>query len=388
MGSQIKAGVIGLGLLGREHVSLFDELEATEVSAVADLLPEVCGEVAEGVGAKPYTDYAVMLKEQSLDLVVVATPDWAHREPSLAAIEAGVPAVFSEKPMATSVEDAQAIADAVERHKTRFFINFSNRGAPMSAATHYVIQEGLLGEAIHGDVRLDDNITVPTQLWGSGSKEWAAGSSPIHFLISHGVDLVRWYFAPAEITRVHALTHQKVWGHTPEVADAFLYFDSGSTIRMKTEWIKRMEELVEFYLSFSGSEGTVIHNRRPGFSTQEGWRANLSEAIDDTTLRTHQDALKALGANVSALWLRPSPKIGFLSSGEAQTLPALESRQSNVGDMKELARAVVAALLESADEPECWKGNGPLPNHIDGLKQTRVCCAVEESGRTGQPVEL
>ena len=387
MSTSIKAGVIGLGLLGREHVSTLHGHEAAEVVAVADLIPEAGEKIASETGAQAYTDYAAMLKEHALDYVVVATPDWVHREPALAAIESGA-AVLLEKPLATKLEDAETIFEAAEKRKTRFFVNFANRGTQGSVATRYMIRSGLLGRMVHGEMRLDDNISVPTRLWGGESKDWAEGSSPLHFLLSHVVDLLRWFFAPAEVSQLYAISQNGVLGDQPEVYDALLSLDSGLKIRVKSEWIKHIEGLVEFYLCFTGSEGTVIHNRRPGFGVQESWRANLTDRVDSEALLGHQGTLRALGANVSALWLRPSPKAGFLSSGEGQTIPALENRQPDTSDMKEVPRAVIAALLEGTDEPACWKGLGPLPNHIDGLRQTRVCAAIEESARLGEPVDV
>lgn len=388
MSTSLKAGVIGLGLLGREHVSTLHGHEAAEVVAVADLIPEAGEKVANETGAQAYTDYAEMLSKHALDYVVIATPDWAHREPALAAVESGAPAVLLEKPLATTMADADAVFEAAEKHKTRFFVNFANRATKGCIATRYMTQSGLLGRAIHGEVRLDDNISVPTQLWGGKSKDWADGSSPLHFLLSHVVDLLRWLFSPAEVNQVFAVSQSGVLGDQPEVYDALLGFDSGLKVRVKSEWIKHIEGLVEFYLCFTGSEGTVIHNRRPGFGVQESWRANLTDRVSAEGLLGHQEALKSLGVNLSALWLRPAPTAGFLSSGEGQTIPALESREPDTGDMREVPRAVIAALLEGTDEPACWKGLGPLPSHVDGLKQTRVCAAIAESAQSGEPVDL
>jgi predicted dehydrogenase len=388
VGNKLKAGVIGLGILGRQHAMLLQHHESTELTAVADLREEAAENMAEKTGAKPYTDYRKMLQRHDLDYVVVATPDWAHREPSVAAIEAGVPAVLQEKPLATTVEDAEVIANAADQRKTRFFVNYSNRGVATNAATHYVIQKGLLGQVVHGEVRLDDNISVPTQMWGPGSSGWAKGSSPAHFLLSHVVDLVRWYFAPADVRQVYAVSHQGVLPGGFDVLDAFLCFDGALKVRVKSEWIKHIEGLVEFYMCFSGSEGTLIHNRRPGFATHEGWRANVSNKLKFPALLKHQQALKSMGTNVNAVWARPQPKVAFLAAGEGMVLPALESLEPIQTDMTELAKAVIQAILDGTTEPACWKGKGPLPTHKDGLQQTRICVAIEESSLQGKALDI
>ena len=227
MGMQLRAGVIGLGIMGREHARFLDDQPEVSVAAVADVRSERASEVGEQVGAQPYADYERMLAEQEMDIAVIATPDHLHREPVLAAIQAGVPAIIQEKPMATTVADAEEMLEAAEKARARIFVNFSNRGTPLDRATFYVIRQGLLGEIVYGEARLDDNISVPTRLWGKRSREWAAQSSTAHFLLSHVVDLLRWILAPSEITEVYAISQQKVLGYTPDLYDAFLTFDNG-----------------------------------------------------------------------------------------------------------------------------------------------------------------
>ncbi|NLT41149.1 MAG: Gfo/Idh/MocA family oxidoreductase, partial [Anaerolineae bacterium] len=177
MSAKLKAGVIGLGILGSKHVQALVENPDVKLVAVADLRRNVADEVAKQAVAEAYYDYRAMLVEHRLDLVVVATPDPLHREPAMAALDAGVPNLIMEKPLATTLEDATAIREKAEAKKAHLFINFSNRAAQNDIATRYVVQQGLLGKVVYGDVRLDDNISVPTAMWGTRTEEWAAGSS-------------------------------------------------------------------------------------------------------------------------------------------------------------------------------------------------------------------
>ena len=388
MSTQLKVGVIGLGILGRQHADFLYNHPAVTLMAVADLRQAVVSQVAVELGAEAFTDYAEMLLRHQLDLVVVATPDYLHRSPTIAALEAGVPNILQEKPLATSLVDAEAIYDVVERTNARLFVNFANRGSTLDIATRYTIQNGLLGRVIYGEARLDDNISVPTQMWGERTHEWAAGSSTAHFLLSHVVDLLRWYFAPAEVTEVYAISQQEVLGYTPDLYDAFLTFNSGLKVRVKAEWIRHMDELVEFYLSFSGDEGTLIYNKRPGFGTQEGWRANLSHKLDTAALLQHRNTLLAQGVNLAARIHQPTPTTGQLSAGGDRTALALERIGPNHGGVLALNNAFIDSILEETLEPECWQGRGPLPNHMDGLRQTQVVMAIIESARRGEPVRV
>ena len=388
MSKTLKAGVIGAGILGSQHAEFLHGHAAVQVAGVADVRREVAEQVAARVGARAYSDYREMLRAQTLDLVVVATPDPLHREPTVAALEAGVPNIILEKPLATTLEDGVAIYEAVEKHKARLFVNFANRAVPTDVATRYVIQQGLLGRVVYGESRLDDNISVPTRLWGDRSRDWAAGSSTAHFLLSHVTDLLRWYFAPAEVKEVFAIVQREVLGFTPDVYDAFLTFNTGLKVRVKAEWIKHIDELVEFYMCFCGAEGTVIYNKRGGFGTQTGWRANLGKGLTPEQLLAHQNALLAQGANVKAVLHRPSPSAGQLTAGGGELLPALEfSGPCSVG-LAAMSGPFLDAILENTLEPKSWAGRGPLPTHLDGLKQTQIVAAIIQSSLTGRVVEV
>lgn len=388
MSAKLKVGVIGLGILGSQHADYMHKHDSTELVAVADVRQEAADKVAAQTGAQGYNDYHEMLRQHALDLVVVATPDPLHCDPTLAALEAGVPNILQEKPLATTVADAESIYEAVERRGARLFVNFANRSAPLDIATRYVIQQGLLGRVVYGESRLDDNISVPTQMWGTRTKDWAAGSSTAHFLLSHVVDLLRWYLAPAEVTEVYAISQQQVLGYTPDVYDAFLTFDSGAKLRVKAEWIKHIDQLVEFYMCFSGADGTLIYNKRGGFGTADGWRANVAKSTSVEQLLAHQEALLAYDANVAALFQRPVLSTGQLTAGGGDISPALEFDGLGFGQWMALSGYCIDAILEGTLTPHSWQNLGPLPTHVDGLKQTRVVAAIVESARTGRVIEI
>lgn len=388
MAATINAGVIGLGILGAQHARLLHAREDVRLVAVADIRGDVAGRLAGELGATAYTNYAEMLREHTLDVVVVATPDPLHREPTIAALEAGVPNIIQEKPLATTLEDALAIHRAVEHRGARLFVNYANRAAPLDIATRYVMQHHLLGRVVYGESRLDDNISVPTEMWGERTREWAAGSSTAHFLLSHVVDLLRFYFSPAEVREVYAISQQEVLGYTPDVYDAFLTFDTGLKIRVKAEWIKHIDELVEFYMCFSGSDGTLVYNKRGGFGTEPGWRANLSDRLSRDALMGHQDALLDLGVNVASLLHRPSPTTGVLRAGGGQLRRALEFRGLGYGEFMAMPGYLVDAVVQNTLTPSTWQGLGALPTHEDGLIQTRITTAIVESAQTGKVVTL
>lgn len=384
---ELRAGVIGLGILGAQHVQFLADQPKVRVVAVADIRRERAEEIGGQVGAKAYVDYERMLQEHSLDVAVVATPDPLHKAPVLAAIGAGVPNVIQEKPMATTVADAEEMLEAAERAGARIFINYANRGSAFDRATYHAIRQGLLGEIVYGDIHLDDNISVPTVMWGERTREWVSGSSTAQFLLSHVVDFLRWILAPSEVSEVYAISQHKVLGYTPDLYDAFLTFDSGAKFRVKAEWIKHIDGLVEFGMSFSGAEGSLSYIKRPGFGEVEGWRVNVSERVTPEGLLALQDQMAQEGIHARALMHRPNPTAGQLKAGGGELKLGLEAF-TLPQDWWRVARGFIDAVLEDTLTPFSWTGYGPLPTGVDGLRQTQVVSAVVASAESGQVIEL
>jgi predicted dehydrogenase len=214
-------------------------------------------------------------------------------------------------------------------------------------------------------------------MWGDRSREWAAGSSTAWFLLSHVVDYLRWVLSPAEVCEVYAVSQKSVLEYTPDLYDAFLTFDNGVKCRVKGGWIKRMDSLVEFTLSFSGSEGTLDYIKLPGFAQVEGWRANVRQGISAEELLSHQENLRQRDIPVRALFHRP-PNTNPWMEADAALKRGLEAF-ALPGDWWRLEQSFVDAVLEDTLTPSSWVGYGPLPTGIDGLRQTRAVSAIIES---------
>ena len=383
----IKTGVIGLGLVGSGHAKRVQEHESADVVAVADVRGQVAEEAGALVGARPYSNHREMLESEKLDLAVVATPDAMHSQPVIDALEAGVPNVIVEKPFATTEADAEAIYEAVERKGARLFVHFMMRAHPLEMATRYVFQSGLLGEAVYTELRMDDNISVPTRMWGDRTREWASSTSTAFFLLSHAIDSLRFYSGSDEVKEVYAVSQRRVLGYTPDLYDAFLTFQSGAKARLKSEWTKHIDTLIEVYTCLSGSEGTLVYTRATGFAAPPWWRANVSKNVDAASLDQHRRRLSELGADVASINYRPEGSNGGSLGGELDERAALETYSSPAPSVQ-LREHFLNGILENTDEPSSWAGNGPLPTHVDGLQQARVSLAIEQSAREGRPVTL
>ena len=109
----LRRGVVGTGWIATDHIFLLGKL-GHHVVAVCDL-DRARAERLHRTATAVYEDWNELLDRETLDALWVATPPLHHRGPAVAAMERGLP-VFLEKPVARTVEDAEAIVDGVAAH--------------------------------------------------------------------------------------------------------------------------------------------------------------------------------------------------------------------------------------------------------------------------------
>ncbi len=106
-----RAGIIGGGWIAARHVPAIDAAAGVELVAACDVDLHRAESIARPRGARAYARWEEMLEREELDLLWVCTPPLHHRGPAVAALAAGIH-VYLEKPIARTVEDAQAIVAA------------------------------------------------------------------------------------------------------------------------------------------------------------------------------------------------------------------------------------------------------------------------------------
>jgi len=108
----LKAGVVGSGVFGGFHARKYAEMEGVELVGIYDVHPERCFEMAGQFGAEAYGDLADLLA--ACDIVTVASPATTHAGAALQALQAGR-SVYVEKPLATTLEDADRLISAADK---------------------------------------------------------------------------------------------------------------------------------------------------------------------------------------------------------------------------------------------------------------------------------
>lgn len=165
MKKQYRAAVVGLtgigarrppagsgGLrrpMGRSHVSCYVEHPRTELAAVCDLRSEALDEFRETwpdlSDTAVHADFGELLAKERPDIVSVVTGDHVHADLTVAAAESGARAVFCEKPIATTLEDADRMIAACERNGVLLSIDHTRRWAPTFFEAQRMVASGALG---------------------------------------------------------------------------------------------------------------------------------------------------------------------------------------------------------------------------------------------------
>ncbi|MCX8184070.1 MAG: Gfo/Idh/MocA family oxidoreductase [Crenarchaeota archaeon] len=248
----IRVGVIGCGLMGRYHARVYSELPGVRLVATADVDERKARMVMKEFGAeKWYVDYNELLARSDIDAVSIAVPDHLHREPTVAAAKAGK-AVLLEKPIATTLEDADAIVKAVKKAGVPFLVGHIVRFDYNYAKAKEYMEKGLLGEPVSIWARRNNSITSPMRL-----KTWLKETSPLLFLGVHDIDVMRWIIGK-NVSRVYAEAESRVL--KPLAKDAVwsvFRFKGGTVGALENIWILPSSMSFDFKLELVGTRGSI-----------------------------------------------------------------------------------------------------------------------------------
>jgi myo-inositol 2-dehydrogenase/D-chiro-inositol 1-dehydrogenase len=142
----VRIGILGAGYIGGLHARTLRRDDRVHLVGIADIRRDAAERLAAEVGTRALPDLAAVLHEGA-QAVYVTTPNAHHVEPVVAALEAGAH-VFSEKPMATTLEEARKVAAAAARSAGIYQLGFNRRWAPAYAFVHDLIARGELRPAM------------------------------------------------------------------------------------------------------------------------------------------------------------------------------------------------------------------------------------------------
>lgn len=249
---KVKIGIIGCGgIANGKHMPALKTVEACQMVAFCDIIPERAQKAAEEYGAensKVFIDYKDMLKE-NLDVVHICTPNIDHSYMTVDSMNAGKH-VMCEKPMAINSKEAQKMLEAAKKTGKKLSIGYQNRFRQDSQYLKKCIDNGDLGDIYYARGQAIRRRAVPT--WGVFLDEHKQGGGPLIDIGTHALDLTLWMMDNYEPAVVMGSVFRKLadtknaanaWGSwnpkeftVEDSAFGFIKMKNGATIVLESSW--------------------------------------------------------------------------------------------------------------------------------------------------------
>lgn len=274
MSKKLRIGIIGCG--GIAHQKHFPALahfkDRVELVAFCDIIKERAEESAKNFGipnAQVYTDYQELLKDKSIDIVNVLTPNVVHAPITIAAFEAGKN-VYCEKPMSNDPKQAQKMVDAWKKSGKKFTLGYQNRFRSDVQMLHKTCEKGELGDIYFAKAHAIRRRAVPT--WGVFPDKSQQGGGPLIDIGTHALDITLWCmnnYKPVSVTgsvfdklgHLKEATEGNMFGpwdpDTYEVEDSafgLIKMQNGATIFLESSWALNVRQSREAATTLCGTK--------------------------------------------------------------------------------------------------------------------------------------
>lgn len=220
----LKAAVIGVGSMGRNHARVYREMENVQLVGVEDQNAQTAAKVGANFVVPYYTDYQKLLEECKPDLVSLAVPTSLHYEVGCDLIERGIHLLI-EKPIASTVEEAEKLIDLAQKKGVTLAVGHIERFNPAVMELRRRVREGMAGRIykIHAQ-RLSP---YPPRIQDAGV---------VLDLASHDIDLMR-YLMERSIVRLYGETLQTMRDGREDMFNGIMRFQGGAVGVLDVNWI-------------------------------------------------------------------------------------------------------------------------------------------------------
>jgi UDP-N-acetylglucosamine 3-dehydrogenase len=239
----LRAGVVGLGMMGRNHVRVWDEQVAeVELVAVADPDADAVRRATAGRSMRGYADVGAMLGAESLDLLSVVAPTSLHLEVTLAALAAGVH-VLVEKPIAADRAEAERMIAAARDARRLLTVGHIERFNPAILELRRRLSAGELGRIF--EINATRLGPFPARIRDVGV---------VVDLAPHDLDVMR-FLLGSEPVRLFAETEQRIHTDHEDLFVGVMKFASGAVGVLDINWLTPTKKRT---LSVTGERGMYV----------------------------------------------------------------------------------------------------------------------------------
>ncbi|MEX2463327.1 MAG: Gfo/Idh/MocA family oxidoreductase [Balneolaceae bacterium] len=283
--------IIGCGNMGTSHARAYHKLEGFNIVGLVDRNQDNLDRLTDEMGTYPtFNDFDKALQETNPDAVCIATYPGTHAQFAVKALNAGAH-VFVEKPIAETLEDANAIVDAAKRADRKVVVGYILRHHP--GWKQFIEVASTLGKPLVMRMNLNQQ---------SIGKEWKVhksimeAMSPIVDCGVHYVDVM------CQMTKANPVSVSAIGARLSDEIDPDQYnygqlqvrFDDGSVGWYESGWGPMISEQAYFVKDVMGPKGSVSISKNT-FDLPRGSSSDIAEHTAVKQLRVHYSELDDYG---------------------------------------------------------------------------------------------
>lgn len=253
-GSPIRIALVGCGRISQNHFDAIAKVEGLRLVAVCDDVKSRADAAGKALAVPSFSDYAEMLRVAECDAVAICTPSGLHSAHGVAAARAGKH-VITEKPMAITLEQADALVAACDGAHVTLFVVKQNRLNPPIQLLKRAVEKGRFGRIFLA------NATVrwqrPQEYYDAAPWRgtWEFDGGAFMNQASHYVDLIQWLLGPVESVIAKTATQARRI-EAEDSGAAIVRFRSGALGVIEVNVLTYPKNL-EGSLTVLGERGTV-----------------------------------------------------------------------------------------------------------------------------------
>ncbi len=225
----VRLAILGAGHMGAQYMACAQQVSEAQIVAVWSRTPASAAALASRAGARPIATLAEVAAADDVDAAIVCTPNALHAEAAIAMARAGKH-VICEKPMARTLEQAEAMCQAAERARVHLLVGHVVRFFPAFARMHALLQQEALGQP--AVIRMSRETDAAPRGWRA---DLAMSGGALLEMGIHDFDWLLWACGPAERVTCRAISRGGT--SAPDYALTTLRLASGAIAHVESSMV-------------------------------------------------------------------------------------------------------------------------------------------------------
>lgn len=313
----IQVAIIGNGNISKKHIlGYLAYPDKCRIVALVDIYPDKAEavKVQHSLEADVYDDYRKILNRDDIDLVDICTPPYSHAQITIDSFDAGIN-VLVEKPMASSLQECDAMLEAARRNNKMLSVVAQNRFRPAIMNLKKTLDSGLAGDIIHVQVNsFWWRGHCYYDLWWRGTWEKEGGGCTLNHAVHH-IDMLIWMMGmPSEVIATMGNTsHDNA--EVEDLSMAMVKFKNGALGQITSSVVHHGEdqEIIfqgkqarisapwKVYSNVSKSNGFPGRDKNHEMKIQDFYNQLTQELFDNPHQAQINDVLSALEQGKDAM---------------------------------------------------------------------------------------